>query len=109
LVPVNDEMVPLCEEMVSKLPGVRVDIDDTDSTIGKKVRNAAKEWIPFIIVIGEKEKESGELGVRVRGQKEPYNTNLEEFGKMLTEKQGDMPWRPLAVPMMVSKRIIFRG
>jgi threonyl-tRNA synthetase len=47
--------------------GIRVDVDDREESVSKKVRDAEVEWIPFIVVVGEKEVASGKLAVRVRG------------------------------------------
>jgi threonyl-tRNA synthetase len=38
---------------------IRADIDDSSSTLQKKIREAEQEWIPYIIVVGEKEIASG--------------------------------------------------
>ena len=71
LIPVGEKYIEYCEDILKELEAseVRVDLDDDDATLGKKIRNAEKEWIPYIVVVGEKEKESGVLTVRVREQK----------------------------------------
>ena len=56
---------------------IRVDIDDSASTLQKKIREAEQEWVPYIIVVGEKEIESGTLSVRERelkGQQQNMTT-----------------------------------
>ncbi len=50
-----------------KSEGIRVAIDDADETVGNKVRKAARQKIPYIIVVGDKEIAGGGLMVRVRG------------------------------------------
>jgi len=45
---------------------IRSDVDDRDDAVGKKVRNAEKEWVPYTVVLGQKERESGRLSVRSR-------------------------------------------
>ena len=56
------------EEIYAKInaSSIRVDIDDRDESVGKKIRNAAKEWIPYIFVVGDKEVETGKCQVTVR-------------------------------------------
>lgn len=50
--------------------GIRVDVSDADDTVGKKVRNAAQQKIPYIIVVGDKELAGEDLMVRVRGKED---------------------------------------
>jgi threonyl-tRNA synthetase len=51
-----------------KAAGIRVAIDDADETVGNKVRKAAAQKIPYIIVAGDKELGGEDLMIRVRGQ-----------------------------------------
>ncbi len=59
--------------------GIRVAIDDANESIGKKVRNAAKQKIPYIVVVGDRELEGGEWTVRVRGQEEQIKITKNDF------------------------------
>ena len=54
----------ICEQI--NTAKIRVDVDDRDESVGKKIRNAAKEWIPYIFVVGDKEVETGKFQVTVR-------------------------------------------
>lgn len=47
--------------------GIRVEYDDSDETVAKKIRQAELEKVPYIVVYGEKEQKSGKLAVRERG------------------------------------------
>ena len=57
-----------CEKLSDKISdnSVRVDIDDRNESIGKRIREAEKEWIRYILVIGEKEANSENLSIRDR-------------------------------------------
>jgi threonyl-tRNA synthetase len=57
--------------------GVRVEVDDSDETVGKRIRNAEVEKIPFTIVYGDRESDAA-LAVRERGG-EQFQASLEEF------------------------------
>jgi len=59
--------------------GFRVEVDDSDDTIGKKIREAEMQKIPYIIVVGDKEMNSNELAIRIRGQKEIENIDIDTF------------------------------
>jgi len=108
LIPVSEDQLKYCEELFEKFENVRVDIDDTNESLGKKIRNAEKEWIPYIVVIGSKEVESGELAVRVRneGQKE---FSVDSLVFEIHEKTKGMPFKQLPLSKLVSKRPIFVG
>jgi len=108
-IPVNQEMVDLCKEMAAALSRVRADIDDRDETVGKKVREAEKEWVPYIVVVGERERGSRKLQVRIRGKKEPASMTLEELEREITGKTKGKPYRPLPLPLLLSKRPKFVG
>ncbi len=107
ILPVKDEFVDDCLAIAEKLPG-RVDVDDRDISVGKMIRYAEKEWIPLIIVYGDKEKESGEFMVRVRGADE-VALDAESLAALINEKQGKMPFEPLPLAQKLSRRITFRG
>jgi len=57
----------------------RVEVDESDDTVGKKIREAEMQKIPYIIVVGDKEMNSNELAVRSRGQKEIENISIDRF------------------------------
>lgn len=86
----------------------RIDIDDRNEKLGKKIRDAEKEWIPMIVVYGEKEKKSKTLPVRKRTG-EMKNYSIEELKKEVEKELKDYPHAPLPLPKMMSKRIGFRG
>jgi threonyl-tRNA synthetase len=86
-----------------------VDLDDDNETVGKKIRRAEKEWIPYIIVIGDREAGSGDLTVRVRaeGGGQKTFTPIELITKVNDECAGK-PFLPLPLSRELSKRPIFR-
>lgn len=84
LVSVSDKYIDKAElfhDMITKM-GVRVDIDDSDNSVGKKVREAEKNWIPFTIVVGEKESIIEPFNVRARGGIQ-YKMNKEQFFRFI--------------------------
>jgi len=107
LLPVKDDFINDCLALAEKLPG-RVDVDDREMTVGKKIRDAEREWIPLIIVIGDNEKSSGQFQVRIRGQDEKAMMS-DELAIAINQMQKNMPFEPLPLPVKLSRRIIFRG
>lgn len=75
----NDFAYALAEEL--KEAGLRVEVDDSTESVGKKIRNAEKMKIPRMLVVGDKEAESGELTVRVRGEQDQSTLSKEAFIK----------------------------
>lgn len=59
--------------------GIRSHLDDSNESVGKKIRNAEKMKVPYTLVVGDKEKDGGLLAVRVRGQKDTVEMSVEEF------------------------------
>jgi len=109
LLPVRDEFIPDCEEMASRLDG-RVDIDDRDLKIGRKIREAEREWVPLIIVYGEKEKaagEDGKLSVRSRDS-EIGHMSISELNRFIADSTRGYPSKKLPLPKFLSQRIKFR-
>lgn len=59
--------------------GGRVWIDDSDETVGKKIRNAESQKIPFMLVLGDKEMSGDKLTVRQRGQKDTREMSVADI------------------------------
>ncbi|MGM0405751.1 MAG: threonine--tRNA ligase [Thermoplasmatota archaeon] len=109
LLPISDDQLDYVEELSDEFDGVRVDIDDTDRTVGKKIRDAEKDWIPYVAVIGSREIENEELSVRIRGEEKQRTMTLKDLKEELEDNQGNMPFRGLPLPKMLSKRPTFVG
>ena len=87
---------------------IRVDVDDRDESVGKKIRNAAKEWIPYTFVVGDNEVESGNLNVTIRETGEKVDMTVDELIDAIKAKTQGMPFRRLPLPKDISKRINFQ-
>lgn len=112
IIPVSLEFLNYCEKVLEELESqdIRVDIDDQDITMQKKIRNAEKEWIPYIVVIGEKEIKSNTLSVRIRSEDGKQRTmTKEELVKRIKEETQGKPFRKLSLPKKLSLRPKFRG
>ncbi len=108
LIPVNEGHLKYCKDLAEGMEGV--DIEDSDRTVGRKIRDSEKEWIPYIAVIGDKEKESGMLTVRKREKGKPQvQISIEDLKSEMKEKQAGMTWDTIGMPLMLSKRPKFVG
>jgi threonyl-tRNA synthetase len=88
LAPVQIRIIPVSEDhraavhaLAEKLAGFRVEVDERDETVGKRIRDAEVEKIPFVIVFGDKESDEA-LAVRERGG--------EQSTKSLDELRSDL-------------------
>jgi len=108
LVPISDTHLKYCEQLAKKFKNIRVDVDDRNITMQKKVRDAEKEWINATCIIGEKEVKGNNLSVRFRSgdQKTMTLNQLTDWVKKQTE---GMPYRQLPLPQLLSKRPVFVG
>ena len=109
LIPVSKDQLPHCEKLLAEFTGVRADLDDMGDTLNKAVRRAEKEWVPYIAVIGKKEAESGALSVRVRATKQQKDMSPAKLRDEIVRETAGRPFRPLPLPVHLSKRPTFRG
>ncbi|MBW3013831.1 threonine--tRNA ligase [Candidatus Woesearchaeota archaeon] len=81
LLPIADRHKNYCKELKQKMEnnGLRVEIDDNALTTSKKVRNAQMQYIPFILVIGDKELESKTVNVRTRNNEVLGEIKVNQF------------------------------
>lgn len=98
LSPVQVKVIPIGERQLDyahkvyrslKDVGIRTELDQTNESLGKKVRNAKTEKIPFSIVIGDKEIESGVFNLEGRSEKiedKNLSDTIDLFKKMIQER-----------------------
>ncbi len=105
-IPISNNYLDHCIKLMNAIKDeeIRVDLDDRDETLSKKIREAEKEWIPFIVVIGEKEVTSNILNVRIRKDKSRREMRLEELVALIKDKVRCKPYMPLNMPCLLSKR-----
>lgn len=89
---------------ISSENSIRIDIDDRDEPLGKKIRDAQKEWIPYIAVIGEKEQQSGLLSVNIREPDSKKEMTIEELLKLIKDQTKEIPFEKLSLSGEISKR-----
>jgi len=108
IIPISEKFIEQAKDLAKELneeePLVRADIDDRSLHVEKKILEAEQEWVPYIVCIGKKELEKQILSIRIRTLGKVKEMKAKEFKKILEEEQGEMPWRPLALPIMLSQR-----
>ncbi len=107
--PVKDEFVDEAMKLAQGMEGIRVDVDDRSESVSKKVRDAETEWVPYVLVFGDREIKSGKLSVRIRETGEVEEMTEEELLEKIKSRTEGMPFRRNYLPMRVSQRPIFVG
>jgi threonyl-tRNA synthetase len=112
LIPISDNFTEKAAKIANKIAAhcIRVDIDDRTSTLQKRIRDAEMEWVPYIIVIGQRELESEVLAVRDReAHGKVQKMKLNELIMKISGKVEGKPFKPLPLPLNLSKRPQFYG
>ena len=106
IIPLKEEFNDFCEKLTDKISAnsIRVDIDDRNESIGKRIREAEKEWIRYILVIGEKEANSQNLSIRDRQTGAVRELSFDDFINEIKEQTKDKPFTGLNFPKYISKR-----
>ena len=111
IIPVAERHLGIAMEIAEKLRKnrIRVDIDDRDETTAKKVRDASTSWIPYIVVLGDREVESGKITVTIREEssidrQKRVEMTVEELIELVKSKTDGKPFKPLSLPVLLSRR-----
>jgi threonyl-tRNA synthetase len=106
VIPLKEEFNDFCETLTDKISSnnIRVDIDDRNESIGKRIREAEKEWIRYILVIGEKEVNSENLSIRDRQTGDVKELPFDDFLKEINEQTKGKPFTGLNLSKHISKR-----
>ena len=106
LIPLKDEHLEFATHLADKFieQNIRVDIDDRNDTIGKRIRDAEKEWISYVLVIGQKEVNSPKLSIRDRTTGDVRELSIEDFIKEITNATRGKPASRLNSTTLLSQR-----
>ncbi|QMU54994.1 MAG: threonine--tRNA ligase [Nitrosopumilus sp.] len=106
IIPLKEEFNDFTEKLSSRISekSIRVDVDDRNESIGKRIREAEKEWIRYILVIGEKEAGSQNLSIRDRQTGSVRELSFDEFISEINEQTNGKPTTGLNLPKYLSKR-----
>ncbi|WP_456435561.1 threonine--tRNA ligase [Thermovibrio ammonificans] len=88
IIPVSDKYLDYADEVYAKLKeaGIRVKLDDESAKVGYKIRKAETQKIPYMLIVGEREKENQTVSVRSKREGDLGEMELQQFlDKILTE------------------------
>jgi threonyl-tRNA synthetase len=91
VISVGEEEIPAAEALTKRLcsEGFRVDSDTGSDTMNYRIRDAAKEKIPYILVIGKKEIAEGTVSVRTRGEQKSETIKVDDFIAKIRQEVKD--------------------
>jgi len=94
ILPVSDEDQPYAEEIARELGRFRVDIEERSWTVGRKIQAAHDDNVPYMLILGSEEAESGRISVRDRKEREEKDVEVAEFrehlGREIDGKRTDV-------------------
>jgi threonyl-tRNA synthetase len=81
IVPISERHLPYAEKIQATLQnaGLRVEVDHRNEKMGAKIRDFTLQKLPYMLIVGDKEAETGAISLRVRGQGDQGSMPLEDF------------------------------
>lgn len=106
IIPLKEEFLKHCDDLAEKLTQqqIRVDVDDRNETIGKRIRESETEWIRYTLVIGEKEMAKSNLSVRDRSSGDVKEIPFEDFVSEIKGQTKGKPFAEINLARYLSKR-----
>jgi threonyl-tRNA synthetase len=116
-IPVGSDFVKTCEKFIeefnkeSPYVHIRADIDDREESVSRKIRDAEQEWMPIIVVVGEKESKNKTFTPRFRNKtigEENHAYKLDGLYNLIYEITSDYPQHKIPLSVHMSKRPKFK-
>ena len=94
MIPISEQANEYAGKVYSaiKESGIRSSIDLSDRTLEYKIREAQKQRIPYMVILGKREADEGKITVRSRSGKQVHGLSTEDFmGTVVEEIRGRKP------------------
>jgi threonyl-tRNA synthetase len=92
VLPISDDNLGYAHRVKNEFDEFRVEVDDRDSTIERKIRAAHDDRVPYQIIVGDNEEEDGNISVRDRFEEQQYDVEIGAFRDHLrTERDEKRP------------------
>ncbi|MFW6449050.1 MAG: threonine--tRNA ligase [Halobacteriota archaeon] len=104
-IPVTEAHVEYCHDLAERFgeAGVRADVDDREESVGKRIALAETDWVPYYVVVGDREVDGDTLGVNVRAEDQEVHMTVDQLEDLLSEELAGFPHRPLYLPQRLSR------
>ncbi len=113
IIPVTEKHMEYAEKVAGELEW-RVDIDDREETVGKKIRDAGMEWVPYVAVVGNEEVRDNNITVTIRSESLPnkptnVKMSVQELNDRISQDVSIFPFKPNPLAVRLSARPRFVG
>ena len=90
-VPISESHVAYAKELKKELMKIEIDCEifDKNDSLNKRIRNAEKQRVPYVVIIGDEEIENKSVAIRNRRKKEQYNLSFDEFMVELSQQLNE--------------------
>jgi threonyl-tRNA synthetase len=79
IIPVSEKHKRYAREIAKKLAGFRVELKDSDNTLGKKIREGELQKVPYLLIVGDREIKNKTVSVRERGKGDTGEIKIDKF------------------------------
>ncbi len=88
ILPVSEKHNDYANEVAKKLDAqdIRVTVDERNEKVGRKIRDNELKRIPYMLIVGEKEAENGEVSVRKQGGGDQFTQTVDEFAQSINDE-----------------------
>jgi threonyl-tRNA synthetase len=94
ILPVSDDNLEYAESVASELGDFRVEVEDRDMTVGRKIRAAHDDRVPYMLILGDEEEEAETVSVRDRQEREANDVEPEAFRRHLERERAEKRTAP---------------
>jgi threonyl-tRNA synthetase len=89
VLPISDDQLGYAKRLRHEFGEFRVSIEDRSWTLGRKIREAQEDRVPYMLVVGSDEAESGTVSVRDRKERERQDVGIERFREHLRGEERE--------------------
>ena len=92
ILPISEKFNDYALEVKKQLKqyDIRAYVDERNEKIGRKIRDNEMKRIPYMLVVGEKEAQNGEVSIRKQGEGDQGSMKIEDFAKKISEEVQNM-------------------
>jgi threonyl-tRNA synthetase len=94
ILPISDDQLGYAKKLQYELGDFRVDIEDRSWTLGRKIREAQEDRVPYMVIVGGDEEEAETISVRDRKEREAKDVTVEEFRSHLEAERDEKRAEP---------------
>ncbi|MBZ6494220.1 threonine--tRNA ligase [Natrinema longum] len=94
VLPISDDNLGYAHRVANEFDDFRVEVDDRDSTLERKIRAAHDDRVPYQIIVGDNEEEDGNISVRDRFEDQEYDVEIDAFRAHLEDERDEKRTEP---------------